>query len=411
MSDTITDVLPELVHRESVHPRRRARRALWGVLLALCVGSLIAWRVRAHFHETALPPYEMEQVTRGPLSIAVTAVGTLQPVDAVDVGSELSGIVHEVLADVNDHVVKGAPLARLDQSILRSQERLARAQRNAAAASVDQATVVLAARRLDLERAHAAGTAIPVAQTDDAASAVQEGVAALAAARARLEEAQASLASARTNLAKSIIVAPIDGVVLDRNVEPGQAVVSALQAATLFRVAADLEHMEVDVDVDEADVGRVRPGLAADFTVAAWPDRVFDATVTRVHRAPLSGASVVSYRAELAVPNPERLLLPGMTATVRIQAERLADAVLVPNAAVRFQPKDQSLPPPEARDGRRHVRVWKVTDGKLEPVEVIPLATDGTRTAIEDHELLPVGTVVATAVATPQKTRTGPAHP
>jgi HlyD family secretion protein len=411
MSDSLTDVLPGLSRGVHAPSRKRTRRILWGIGLALCVGSLAVWRFDVRHRVAETSSYQTSAVTRGPLSIAVTAVGTLQPDNVIDVGSELSGIVNEVLVEVNDTVTEGQPLARLDDSILRSQERLARAQAAAASAAVEQANVTVAARALELERARKAGNALPAAQLDAAASALEEAKAALKVASARLQESQASLASARTNLAKSTIVAPIDGIVLERNVEPGQSVVSALQAATLFRVAASLAHMQVDVDVDEADVGRVRPGLPADFTVAAWPDRLFDATVTRVHQAPVAALSVVSYRAELAVSNPEGLLLPGMTATAHIQAERLEDAVLVPNSAMRFQPSDSSLPPPEAKDGRRRVRVWQVVGSELEPVEVVPLATDGTHTAIEG-DALEVGAELAVATAEPTtKKSSAPPHP
>lgn len=335
--------------------------------------------------------YPTETLTVGTLTIDVTTVGKLQPVDEVSVGSELSGIVREVLVEANDPVTAGQLLARLDDQVLTAQAMQTHASVDAARATLRQARVNVKAARRDLDRSAQLSEkgAVSPASHDQVQTAWEVAVASLALAEAQLNQAEASDAAAQTNLQKTRIVAPIDGVVLERNVEPGQAVVSSLQAAVLFRVARDLEQMKVEVEVDEADVGRIQPGQDADFTVAAYRDRVFDAEVTKVDLAPLSSGEVVAYGAELVVANPELLLRPGMTATADIETETLDSVLLVPNSALRFAPADRTLDPPEPREGRRVGRVWTWDGTALQPIEVLPIASDGRRTAIEAGALEP----------------------
>jgi HlyD family secretion protein len=198
------------------------------------------------------------------------------------------------------------------------------------------------------------------------------------------------LVSAQTQSDRSTITSPLSGVVLARNVDPGQAVVSSLQAAVLFQVAESLDRMSVDVEVDEADIGQVRAGQTADFTVAAWPDRVFRAVVHKVELAPKADSLVATYIACLHLDNPDALLRPGMTATARIQTQTWIDALLVPNAALRWAPEDQAdLPPPVAREGSRVQRVWRLAAGAEtpEPVEIVTSATDGRVSLLLDGPL------------------------
>jgi HlyD family secretion protein len=329
-------------------------------------------------------------VSRGNLAVTVTAVGKLQPLDEVLVSSELSGIVRHVYVDANDAVVEGQVLAELDTQILTAQARQSHAQVEAGEASMRQAYANVKAAQLERGRAEQLfeKRAIGQAQLDQTRTSHEVAVASLALAEAQVRQARASDEAAHTNLTKARIVSPIDGVVLERNVEPGQAVVSALQAATLFRVARDLSRMKVEVEVDEADVGRIEPGQAADFTVAAFSDRVFDARVEKVDLAPIGASDVVTYAAHLHLENPELALRPGMTATAAIATEAYDGVLLIPNSALRFEPPDSSLPPPESREGRRVARVWTLAeDGELRAVEVLPVATDGRRTAIEDGPL------------------------
>lgn len=268
--------------------------------------------------------YHTQPVELGDLKVTVTAVGKLQPLDEVTISSELSGIVRAVHVDTNDRVAAGQVLAELDTQVLTAQARQSHAQVEASHASLQQALVSVDAQKLAFDRTKSLADkgAASQASLDQARASYETAVAAVALAEAQLRQARASDEAAHTNLGKAQVVSPIDGVVLERNVEPGQAVVSALQAATMFRVARDLDRMMVEVELDEADVGRIHQGQVADFTVAAYPDRVFDARVEKVDLAPVDSLTeVVSYGAELHLANPDQVLRPGMTATVAIATE------------------------------------------------------------------------------------------
>lgn len=368
---------------------KRPSRAPWfigGALVLLVAAGGSWWMLQG-----AKPQgdrYHTQPVELGDLRVTVTAVGKLQPLDEVIISSELSGIVRAVHVDTNDRVAAGQVLAELDTQVLTAQARQSHAQVEASQASLQQALVNVDAQKLAFDRAKSLTEkgAASQASLDQARASYETAVASVALAEAQLRQARASDEAAHTNLGKAQVVSPIDGVVLERNVEPGQAVVSALQAATMFRVARDLDRMMVEVELDEADVGRIHQGQAADFTVAAYPDRVFDARVEKVDLAPVDALTeVVSYGAELHLANPDQVLRPGMTATVAIATEAYEDVVLVPNAALRFAPEGDELPPPAPREGRRVARVWTLVDGELEPVEVLPVATDGRLTAIDAH--------------------------
>lgn len=357
---------------------RRVRRGwLWLIALLVLAGAGVGvWRLVAA--REAAPPWDTAEVRRGPLEVTVVAVGALEPSDTVAVGSEQSGLVEEVTVDVNDAVRAGQVLARLDTDLLRDQLAQARAQVAVAHAGVGQADATLAAARRELARIAPLGAGAVAAQTvDQARDAVDQAEAGLALARAQHRSARASVAALRTQLDRAVIRSPVDGVVLARHVEPGQPVISALQAATLFEVAADLQHLELVVDVDEADVGRVHAGQAARFSVPAWPDREWSARVVRLDLAPKPMEQVVSYPATLAVDNADGMLRPGMTATATLVAERLDDALLVPSAALRFAPPDVDAPP----DGPT---VWTAGPDGPVPHAVRVLGRERSRTALAD---------------------------
>lgn len=381
--------------------RRRRRPLRWAlatlVVVALGAGGWWAWSRAGRS-----PGWVTEAVVRGDLSVEVTAVGTLEPLHTANVSSDVSGRVVSVLVEVNDRVTAGQPLALLDTDLLRAQVRQAEGASAAAEATRRQAKVTLDAARRDLataERLASSGTIAP-AELDQARLSRDQSEAALNIALARRDEAAAALDAARTNLGRATITSPIAGVVLERTIDPGEAVVSSLQASTLFRIAEDLSRMSVDVEVDEAEVARVREGQEATFTVSAFADRVFAAVVHRVDLAPRSGSAVVTYVACLHLENPEGLLRPGMTATARIEAERLVDRLLIPTAALRFEPPGSALSPPAERAGRRVGRVW-VAEEPARPVEVVTSATDGRRAVLEEGELA-AGDLLIVGVAEPR---------
>lgn len=358
------------------------------------------------------PRYVLAKVERGDLDVTVVATGTLQPTNEVEVSSELSGIVRTVLVDYNDRVKRGEPLAELDTLKLEAEIARARATLEAARAKVSEAEATVDEARPDVERYRKlAEQSVETKQKLSQAEATYaRAVAALGSARANVSVAEAELKLRETDLEKACICSPIDGVVLQRNVEPGQTVASTLQAPTLFTVAEDLGSMELQVDVDEADVSLVAAGQHAEFSVDAYPGRTFPATITKIRFAPDTTEGVVTYQTDLSVDNSALLLRPGMTATAEIAVRTVKDALLVPNEALRFVPPVAPaaeprrgllgglLPHrPRSSEGRRTTeepsgtsgRVFVLEDGRPVAVPVTTGLSDGKRTAIESDALEP----------------------
>ncbi len=328
--------------------------------------------------------YETARSRRADIAVIVTATGTVQPLHTVQVGTEVSGRVAAVHVDFNDPVRVGQVLVEIDPEQLEARVREVRAQGAGARAAVQQAEAVLAEARVNLERATGlrAREIVAQAELDTARAAVARAEAGVASARAQQQIAAAALANATTQLGKSVLRAPIDGVVLARNVEPGQTVNGQFQTAQLLTLAEDLTRMELRVDVDEADVGRVREAQTATFTVAAYPGRHFDARVAELRNAPRTVQNVVTYEAVLALDNRERLLRPGMTATVSIVSDRRSQALVVPNAALRFLPPGREAEEQRKRLGQgRHVWVER-TPGVLSPIALETGVTDGRVTEV-----------------------------
>lgn len=309
------------------------------LVIALATGAYL-WQGRRT--ETG-PGYVTQPVTQGGLVVTVVANGTLQPTRAVNVGSELSGTVARVLVDVNDRVVRGQVLAELDTAKLSDQVRRSRASLASAEARVAQTDATVKEARAALGRmeevARLSGGKVPSqAELDTGRAALERAQADARVAQATVADARAALSVDETNLRKASIRSPIDGVVLTRSVDPGNAVAASLQAVTLFNIAEDLTKMKLQVNVDEADVGQVREGQSAMFTVSAWPGRRYPARILRVGYGATTKDNVVTYLADLEVDNEDLSLRPGMTATATITATERAGVLLVPNAALRFRP-------------------------------------------------------------------------
>jgi HlyD family secretion protein len=269
-------------------------------------------------HETGTAlTYVTEPASRGDLTVTVTATGTVEPTNEVELSSELSGTIASVDADFNDTVKKGQVLAMLDTDQLKANVELAKATLAVRQSDVDQAETTLSEKESLLNRAtQLAAKAISSTETLESAKADNDrATAALAAAKANLAIASANLEIAQSNLDKACICSPVDGVVLVRNVEVGQIVASSFSAPVLFTLAEDLSKMQVEVAVDEADIGSVGNGEPATFTVEAFHNRSFPATITEVRLSPETVEGVVTYKAVLSVDNSEQLLRPGMTAT------------------------------------------------------------------------------------------------
>ena len=288
--------------------------------------------------------YMTQPVTRGDVVVTVRATGTIEPVDQVDVSSELSGTMRHVDVDFNDVVKKGQVLARLDTDAIEAQIASSRATLAAREARVKEVGATLAETQASYNRAKMLQQRqfLSAAGLDQARATYERSVASLASAKADVQTARADLQVKETNLGKANIRSPINGVVLDRNVEPGQTVASSFQAPVLFKIAQDLKRMQLEVDIDEADVAQVQKGDRATFWVEGLPDKIFPAQISDVHYSSKTVEGVVTYKAILSIDNSELLLRPGMTATADIRVEEVKDAELVPNAALRFTPPRQT---------------------------------------------------------------------
>jgi HlyD family secretion protein len=297
-------------------------------------------------------PYRTEAVTQGDLTRSVSASGTLQALVTVEVGSQISGQIRQVMVDFNDHVTRGQVMAVLDPQTYVSRAQQGRAEvssnvasRNQAQAQADVARATYNRTRTLYDKGIVAKAALESAQADWKAA--QAGV---ASANARINQAQAALASTNVDLSRTNVVAPITGIVVDRQIEPGQTVAASLSAPVLFRIAQDLSRMEVKINVDEADIGQVREGQQVRFTVDAFPDDNFTGVVTQVRKQPTAEQNVVAYTVIAEADNPGMKLLPGMTANADIVIEQKRNVKKVPAAALRWTPADETAQPP-ARGG------------------------------------------------------------
>ncbi|HEX6006449.1 MAG TPA: efflux RND transporter periplasmic adaptor subunit, partial [Burkholderiales bacterium] len=357
----------------------------------------------------------------------VSATGKLQPTNQVDVGSELSGTIEQVFVDDNDLVKQGQVIARLDVSKLKDQVAKSRAAVAAAEAQLKQMQATEAEARANLARlrqvAVLSGGKVPSkAEMETAEASVARAIANIASARATIAQAVASLRSDETNLAKASIRSPINGVILTRKVEPGQTVAASFQAPVLFTIAEDLTKMRLEVDVDEADVGSVREGQSATFSVDAYPNRRYPSDVTRVGYGAQTKENVVSYLTVLTVDNSDLSLRPGMTGTADIVTAQRSNVLLVSNAALRFSPPPTNAaakksggllsamlprPPrsqtrPTARAPGEAQRVWVLRDGTPTPIAVTAGPTDGRMTELTGGEVQEGMQVITEAYSAPK---------
>jgi HlyD family secretion protein len=383
-------------------PKQRAMKWLLAAAVAL-VAVIGFWSLRGGAPTVR---YVTEPVTRGGLVVTVTATGSVQPTNKVDVSSELSGTVRRVLVDYNSPVKAGQQLAVLDTDKLVAMLDSSRAKVAAARAKVAdaEAAVVQTQKELARKRTLSAKQISSAHDLEVAQAAYDKALASVVSARSDVGAAEADLRLNETNLAKANIVSPINGVVLKRNVDPGQTVASSLQAPVLFTIAEDLTQMELQVDVDEADVGKVKAGQRATFGVDAFPERKFPATIRDVRYASETIQGVVTYKAVLEIDNAELLLRPGMTATAELRVQEVAEALQIPNQALRYAPPVQQGsnrsflqrlmggPPqfrsasPREQSGPNRV-VWVLRNGQPAEAKVVVGPSDGKRTAIEGGQL------------------------
>lgn len=349
--------------------------------------------------------YRAEPVTRGAITEVVSATGDVSAIVTVNIASQVSGTISKLYVDFNSQVKKGQPLAELDPRLFRAALERAQAGLASAQADVEKAQAQLNdAARVEKRNKELLEQRLVSQQDVDSAVANREQMAAsLSSARAKVLQARADRDQAATNLAFARIESPIDGIVVSRAVDVGQTVAASFQTPTLFTIANDLTKMQVLANIDEADVGKVRAGLEARFTVDAYPGETFSGVIRDVRQAPTTIQNVVTYPAVIDAPNPDRKLRQGMTASVTIITARKDDVLRVPNAALRWTPGDgvlQEAPrqaaPPQARTASaaargareggqqagRAGRVYKLQDGKPVPVLIHVGFSDGQRTEL-----------------------------
>lgn len=412
---------------------RQWKILLAGMVVVLAVGAFFGWRLFAR--SGTGPVYVTEPVTRGDISLTVTATGNLEPTNKVTVGSELSGTTLEVYVETNDQVTKGQPLATLDTSKLKQQTESSRATAAAARAKVAQVRATLVESEASLARLRklreASGGRLPSQANMDAAVATADRAKAdLESAEAEVRQADAQVMANESDLGKAVIRSPIDGIVLTRDLEPGQTVAASFTAPELFEIAEKLENMKLEVAVAEADIGRVATGQKASFTVDAWPNRSFEAVVKKVEFGSQVTDNVVTYTAELEVSNDDLSLRPGMTATADISVAEADGVLLAPNAALRFDPASvqaqpaaaakrsfvqslvpgpprrlqkngsQEKEPAAAANGRS--RIWVLRDGKPHALPVKAGLSNGGVTEISGEGVTEGLPVIVHAASAPQ---------
>jgi len=401
------------------------KRWLWWVLAVIIVTIVIFFVVKNPRPEQV--QYQTEQVRRGDLVVTVSATGTLAPVEEVEVGIEVSGTIKTVLVDYNDRVTVGQVLAVLDTTRLEAQALQSGSALASAKAKVVQAEATLQEAKIKMARLNQvkelSGGKVPAPYDLDTAKAtLARAKADLASAKAVVEQAQGALNVNRTDIKKAVIHSPINGVVLVRSVEPGQTVASQFQAPVLFKLAEDLTKMELQVDVDEADVGVVKEGQEATFTVDAYPDQTYPAKITQVRYGSETKEGVVTYKTVLTVDNSALSLRPGMTATALITVNKKENVLLVSNSVFRFvppqtapaekksgssllgamlprPPRSASKLPAVSASASKEQQVWRVGDAGLIPLTITKGLTDGISTEITSGPV-DVGTALVTGVVT-----------
>ena len=386
--------------------KRWLRRALWVAVVGLAAVFSYWWYQNSQVAANMIT-YETAPVKRMDLTVTVTSTGTIQPTTQIDVSSEMSGVVRAVNVDGNSLIKKGDVLAELDTERYKAQLRSMEASVAGAEAGLADAQATLKASDLTLERQQALQKkGLVMTQDLESARAAQaRAVAAISSMEADIQIAQANLELKQLDIDKSQILSPVDGIVLKRAVEPGQTVASSLQAPVLFTLAEDLKHMQLEANIDEADIGTVKVGQKATFTVDAFSGRSFPARIETIEFSPQTTDGVVTYKAILSVDNSDLALRPGMTATAQITVQEISNALLVPNAALRYAPpaaaRQESfslsrlfLPrmPRNERSAKKETVagervVWMLKDNAPVSLSIKTGASDGKMTEVVEGEV------------------------
>lgn len=396
-------------HVDWARPTSRKNARNWILLTLFLLAIALATIVSVFLGDDRHAPYTTSQLHRGDLTVVVTATGSVEPTVQVDVSSEQSGTIRDVLVDFNSEVKKGDVLARLDTDNLNTDLKAKEAALASSRAAVLRTRAEEASAKSKLDRLTTLVSSRVSTQQDldTAVYTFEASSAARASAEADVTSAEAALEQAKLSLSKATIVSPIDGIVLSRAVDPGATVAASLAAPTLFTIAGDLRQMELQVSIDEADVGQVAVGQTATFTVDAFPEKRFPAKITSIRYAAETVSDVVTYKGILSVANDDLLLRQGMTATADIVVQSVENGLLIPNAALRYSPPATATaettgggsgvfslfrPPREAPasapepEGSERT-IWLLRDGQPVAVNIEIGASDGQNTVIVKGEV------------------------
>lgn len=348
-----------------------------GILIILITGAAAFWLFRSNGAEMN---YRTEKVSRGDIQETVTATGTVNAVTTVLVGTQVSGTIKEIHVDFNSPVKKGQIIAQIDPALFEAQVEQARADLLSAKANLEKAEAALldAKRTLDRNKELFSRNLIARSELDTAETNYATAKAQVTAAEAQIAQAEAALKNAETNLRYTRIVSPVDGIVISRSVDVGQTVAASFQTPTLFTIAKDLTKMQINTNVDEADIGKIKVAQDAEFTVDAHPDITFNGRVWQVRNAPITVQNVVTYDVVIKVGNPGLKLKPGMTANVSIITEEKKDVLKIPNAALRFRPSDTN----KTAAQQKGPGVWVTEKGKIKRIPISTGISDGIDTEL-----------------------------
>lgn len=378
--------------------RRTGRRLSWfiSILTLLAIVGIGAW----YWWTAGAPPvqYKTALVDRGPITSIVTATGTVNPVVSVQVGSQVSGKITQLMADFNSVVTKGHVLATIDPQPFQARVSQARASLKSGRGNLAKAKNMVNQRKLELDRMTTLlrQQFVSQADLDLAATNFRDAKAQVEVAQAQVDQAVATLASAELDLGYTMIYSPVNGIVVSRNVDVGQTVAASFQTPTLFVIAQNLTQMQVDTNVSESDIGGVAEGKPANFRVDAYPKQFFEGAVTQVRNAPISIQNVVTYDVVITVDNRELKLKPGMTANVTIVTDKKDNPLRVPNGALRFRM-------PAVTVDRKVTQVWVMDQGKqVRQMAVTTGIADSLFTEITEGTLKEGDTVIL-GIETPEE--------
>jgi len=363
------------------------KKIIIGLIVVIALGVVLFFVFK---NKDGKQKYITDKITRGDIKSTVSATGTVNAVTTVQVGTQVSGTIQKLFVDFNSPVKKGQLLAQIDPAIFDAQVGQARANLLSAKANLEKSQVMLRDTKTTLERNKIlyAKNFIAKSDLDTSETNYLSAIAQIKVSEAQIQQAQAALDSSAINLKYAKILSPVNGTVISRNIDIGQTVAASFQTPTLFTIAQDLTKMQIDTSVDESDIGKVKAGQKAAFTVDAYPESTFNGKVSVVRNAPINVSNVVTYNAVIIVDNTGLKLKPGMTANVSVETESKQSVLLVPNAALRFKPAiSAATPDQKGTKGPKGPGVWILENNKPKNVKITTGISDGNYTEVISSEL------------------------